>query len=525
MKKLLSYLLIIVCASCQGQSNSFHNAITDPGQIDVFLIIGNSIASGLTGHTASTLPAAGTAFEYDRTTANILNFGDGAGVTGFSFNSKSPWAKFCIDYYTDTGIRPLIINRGASASTISPALSGLVDNDWQTSGDNYTPAVSAARDALAKTGQSSLKAIIIDLGINDVQGQSGTGSFTVAQVQGYLDDLIDNLNTDFGSTTPILLIIPGRYTGDDVSTRLTGIRNAVKTRAVTYSNVYVCASLTSFAGAGLLDDGIHPDGPDGNDALGSMVARWFKNSAYNKWARAIIGSHFDEISSGYKTTINNWITANESLYLAMDMLYVFNTTTKNNTFLDWTFLNGPGSDGGFTFNANSDIRTTSTSTLFHLGYNQNETAINVLTNDYGVGVNPSVITTASLTTAGIIGSITTGPTKATLLRQLNTGGVNYAVLSSTSYTDAGETNLTATPWMIEKPSSGTIQLRKNGTIVDSQSDTSLGASVGDWSLGAVRTNGTLGQPIDANFKWFTLYKPSLISNYTTFISDLNGLHP
>lgn len=491
--------------------------------VDGFLVDGDSIAAGLTSHSDSTQPDPGTAFEFDRNTNTVLPFGTGAGITGFSFNKKSPWAKFCKDYYETTGRRACIINRAASSSTISPATSVLIGNDWQTSGTNYNTSVTAANACLTILGKTRLKGILVIAGINDAQSQSGTGSLTVAQISGYLSTFIDNLRTDFGTTVPIYFCQIGRYVGVAISSRINGIRNAIKSKGVTYSNYEIAASMTGFAAGALLVDGIHPTAT-GNDHLGSMFCRPFKNATYTKWARTIIGAcHFSDISTTLKNKIETWLTAWQTLYLSMDAMFILKAGLKLDTLTDWSLISGPESDGGFTFNANADIRTGTTSTVFRLGYNQNVSAINVLTNDYGVEIKATVVTTASGTLAGFVGVITTGPTRATMIRQLNPSGVNYGVLSGTSFTDAGEVNLVAGSWIFERTSSTNINLRQDGTVVDNQTDSSVGAAIGDQAIGAVAVNGVLSNPIDAQFVRYLLFKPSLVSNYTTFEADLDTL--
>jgi hypothetical protein len=492
---------------------------------EAFLVIGDSIAAGLTGHTASTLPASGTAYEFDRNTDTILEFGAGAGITGFSFNSKSPWAKFCIDYYANTGRKALIINRGASASTISPALSGLVGNDWQTTGTNYNAAVTAVNTCLGQAGLTQLTGIIVNLGINDVQGQSGTGSFSVAQVSTYLTTLIDNLRTDFGTNVPILFIQVGRSAGITVSARLTGVRNAIKQACVTYSNCSIAGSLGGFKVAGLYEDDIHPN-RDGNDVLGSMPARWFSNSAItNKWARSIISAcHYTDPSAGRKTKIVNFIATYESVYLSMDMFYETKghaSSVKGEICTDWAFLCAPESDGSFTFTAGTGVITNGTTTIFNTGYDQSLCAISVLTNDYAWEIKLDNVVTASGVTAALTGSATAS--KNNIFRQLNTNGINYAVISATSYTYAGENNFSVASWMAMRTASNAISLWKNGVSVDTRTDAAATPPTGNWALGCFRNAGTNGSFFAGTFTRMVLFKPSLVSNKAQFVTDLNTL--
>lgn len=493
------------------------------GEKDAILVIGDSIAAGLATHADSTLPAAGTAYEYDRNTNQIIPFGDGAGITGFSFNKKSPWAKFCVDYFALTARIPVVINRAAASSTISPATTTLIGNDWQTSGTNYASAVTAANDCLTKMNRTKLSFIMINLGINDVQGQSGTGSFSVAQVGGYYAALISNLQADFGTDVPILTCIPGSTATIIINSRLTGIRNVIKQQAVNTFNVYVAASLTSFLVNNLYEaDLIHPTST-GNDYMGSMFSKWYANNQYTKWARTLICCQFDDPPAALKTKIQTFITGFETEYLGMDLFYNFKTSLKLNANFDWALLCGPESDGGYTFTANSDIRTNGSSTTFQCGYNQNATRINATQNDYAFGVYMSQVNTGSGVTAGPFGTISTGPTRTSVLRQLNTLGINWANNSLTSFTYAGENSFGVGSYFNVRTSSTANNLYKDGTSVDSRTDTSGSFSAGNWAVGVSLLNAAPTSYIDAKFTRAIIMKATSISNVSAFISALNAL--
>ena len=489
------------------------------------LVLGDSIPAGLTSHTASTLPAAGTAYEYDRNTNTIINFGAGAGITGFSFNSKSPWAKFCIDYNANSGYKPVIINRAAASSTVSPAISGLVGNDWQTSGTNYNAAITAADDCLAQLGLTKLKAIHIIALINDVQGQSGTGPLTVAQISAYYDTFIGNLIAHFGSDVPIIVSAIGLTDTIRVNTKLTGCRNISIQKSVSTANHYIGASLTSFFVNGLFEsDNIHPN-VTGNDYLGAMFARWHKNSTItNKWARAIISSHFDELSDTYKGTIQSVISANETAYLNSDMLYNFWTTLKLNANFDWTFRCGPEADGGYSFVANSHISSDgSTPTLFNLGYSQSISPLMATQNDCLLEVSLKQVDTPSGTTAAPIGSLSSGANS--LLRQLNTLGINWTMRTNTSFTYAGESSFGAGSYMLLRSASNASALYKNGVSVATTATASTAGATGNMVLGAFLNTGVVTSPIAAQYKRCMAAKQSTISDKVAFLAALDTLHP
>lgn len=502
----------------KGLVKGLYSSTTRFNNVDVFLSIGDSIGAGLISHTASTLPPQGDAFEYDFYTKTVRQFG----IQPTNFNNKSPWAKFCIEYKKQTSRRALIINQGSAGATISPATSIQIGNDWQTSGLNYYPTVAAVKDCLFRVGKKKLTSIMVVLGTNDIQGGNGTGSLTVAQVGGYMTNLIDSLRKDFGTDVPILISQPGVYVGEAVSTRMVGIRNQWKVKCQAYDNVHMAASLTSFGAAGLLDDGIHPSNV-GNDALGAMFARWFKNARYTKWARSIISSHVDEITDAYKKKIDDWMRVWQTQYLSFDMMFMTKTNTRANTFFDWSFLCSPTSDLLFDFTADSDIRTDgTTSKLFDVGYNQIETAINVLINDYGLEIKLLSVATSVGSNGSAIGNITTGTTKATFLRQVATG-INWACLDTTSYTYTGVTGLTGASYFVIRTASNANSLWINGVSVSSQTGTASIAVAGDWKAGAHLQNAVLTTPIDAKFQRKILFVPSTVSDKAAFVTDLDTL--
>jgi hypothetical protein len=497
------------------------------GEKDPILVIGDSIPAGLVGHTASTLPVSGTAFEYDRNTNTILEFGAGAGITGFSFNSKSPWAKFCIDYFAATGRAACIINRAASSSTISPATSVLIGNDWQTTGTNYNAAVTAANDCLTKLGKTKLTAILVIVGINDVQGQSGTGSNTVAQVGTYLGTLVTNLISDFGSDVPIIFGQIGQTSSIQVDGRLSGIRNQIKQRCFSTSNCYMAANLGAFAVGGFYEaDAIHPN-VTGNDYLGAMFARWFKNSAYSKWPRALISMHFDELSTTDKNKFETWLIGATNLTIfqnGCDAYYKGVSTLSINCAWDLMLICAPSANGGYTFSANSYIASDGTSTgVFKLGYDPIKTTVNGANNDYVFSVKLDSVQSASTVVGALTGALTPSTTKFSVIRQLNPN-IQWTVLSATSFTYTGQTALGAGTWTVVRNTSGQVSFLKNSSVVQGPtSDTLATPPTGEWVLGYFLNNGVATSPIAARYKRFIVWKNSAISNIAQWETDLDTL--
>lgn len=484
-----------------------------------FLIVGDSIFAGLNAHVASDLPSPGTAYEFDRNTDTIIPFGDGAGIAGFSFNSKSPWAKFCIDYHNDTGYKPVIINRAASSSTASTASD---NNDWQTTGNNFDAAINSAQECLTQLGITKLKGIFINLGINDVQGLSGTGSFTAAQVSAFIGTIISNLIANFGSDVPILYMQIGQTASIQISSRLSATRNNIRTHCINNSNVNIAASLSAFVVAGLYEDGIHPN-KDGNDALGSMFARWFRNSSYTKWARSIISCHFDDILTANKVKINDWMLVWQTQYMAMDWFFNFKTTLRNNAAFDWAFLCGPEIDGGFAFTANDSIRTSSNS-LFNIGYDQLLSIVNMSQNDNGYELKIKTNHTGQGIDGIAFGVSNAATTLNTYLRQTTTPQIGWASNQGTTVeTYNGHLSLIPASWYMRRSGASAQALFVDGSSVDTGTSTTQVLQSYRVHLGARNLNGSPSSNIDLSLERFIGIKQSVVSDVSSFIAALNVL--
>lgn len=481
---------------------------------DAFLVIGDSIFAGGNALASSTLPTPGYAYEFYN--GALYPVGLSGSVAPAAETEKSPWPKFCSDYFADTRRIPLIINRGFSSSTISTAND---NNDWQTSGNHYNDAVTAANDALTLTGISQLTAIFIDLGINDVQNLNGTGSFTVAQINTFLGNIITNLNTDFPGV-PILYTQIGRSTTILVNSRLTGVRNSIKNYCISNAGVHFAGSLSAFQVGNLYEDDIHPD-QVGNDYLGGMYARWFRNSSFSKWTRSLIACHFDEPSTNEKNAIATFLTSWETEYLNMDWFYNMKQSTRENTAFDWAFLSAPEADGGFAFTANDSIRTSSSS-LFWLGNNQLNSIVNMSQNDYAIEIKIKTNHTGAGVDGVCMGISNAATTSNTYLRQTTTL-IGWAPNENVIETYAVETSLVAGSWLFRRSASTTTALFLNGASVDTGANASLALQNLNFVVGARNVNGTPAGNIDLSVLRCIGIQNSAISNMSNFITALDTM--
>lgn len=488
----------------QGMGSSGVQDTTSDGK-QVFLCIGDSTSNGFVFAYAGQTSVANTCFS---TT-------DGITITTLT---DSP--EFCIKYNALTGYKAVIVKKGVGSSTLYPNGN---NNNWYTSGDNYAPAVTAARNALTTLGLNRLKGIIVQLGINDAVNSAQA----LSNVQIALTSLITRLTADFPNV-PITWSQIGKNSGGaSVDTRIAFVRNAIKQAAIDNSNINLCGAFASmFTQSGYYNaDGIHLD-QLGNGFLGDMVARWFYNSSYTKWARSIISSHFDELSTARKTLIQNFITAHETEYLNVDMWYNYKTTTKDNTFFDWAFLSGGLTDLGFSFSANSHIATNGSSTYFRAGYTPSLSSKASGQSDEFIEIKVKANSTPGSTTAYAWGSTNSGATIYNGLAQ-SASVLDYITntLNSAVLTYNGETAIGVGSYF-QYRNGGNEFLYKDGSQVATGATTSQTRPDGELFVGCL--NQLPPGPgarffINGQFERILLGKFSAINNISTFITDLNTL--
>lgn len=453
----------------------FQSLISQPNNpYDVFLVIGDSICVGVIDTDTVPHPAAGTAYEVVRGVGTFDPYGTSGHTT--NWNGNSSWARFCIDYYTNTGRIPVIAGAGSNGSTISPASD---NNDWQTSGSNYSVAVALANDALGFTGNSKLKGIHFVCGVNDVAGINGTGAFTVAQVRTYLYTVIDNLRAEFGNDVPILLQVPGRQNTTYVSARLTHIRNNCKLAAQTYDNVYVAANMGIFHYAGLYDDGTHPS-PDGYVQLGRMFAEWYRLSAYSKWTRTIACNHLANVNQSPAMSdiligkIETFMATYQAAYLKFDFLYWswrnFMTVWQAPNKFDWALLCSSGiSNGNYSVVSDDYVEFDGVDDFFDTAFNPALSIISCTQNDMAIGFRVKQGTTATGTLMYMMG-ITSG-SDGTFIQQSTANNIGYNVNGTGTISMASQANIGAGHWLITRLNTN-IRIYRDGVQLRTDTNTS-----------------------------------------------------
>lgn len=462
------------------------------GRHDIFWCLGDSICAGTSAGlvTAPYQPISGTAIEYDSATQTLLDFGTGPVAPNFADNKGSPWASFCERYYSDTNRNPVIVNRGAGSSTLSTADN---NNDWQVSGTNWVAAVAALQKTRVLLPGAKVKAVFVNLMINDVQGLNATSGLTVAQIKTSLYEFIDRVIAVVGPGVPIVWNTLGRWGGGTVHAKLSGCRNSLRSACIDYTNVHIGATLSSFQVSGYYVDNIHP-GPDGNAWLGKSFARWFQNNAYTKWARSIISVHEGPLSTAEKDKIQVWITANQTVYLQMEYFYgamggPFQRSTGYNACLDWCFMSAPSIAGGFTVGGtapNYYCEFDGVNDYFDDGNQQNISNIYATNNDFAQGISIVQAVKAAGTAAYAFGR------GLLSLNQSAGSTTEFNCFGATGDAYGTDTKLQVANYFVAKDTVN-ILLYKNGTAV----------AGGARAAGALSSANTSVGALNASTVWFS----------------------
>ena len=403
-----------------------------PDGIELILVIGDSTAAGSnnSGGVGPTVPT-GQGLCYVRSGNTIRDIGS-TDVFGTSAGSQFP--QMCMDYYALTKRQLCIIPSAVGSSTIVHT-SGT--NDWSTSGVNYVNAVSDAKSAMLIKGVARLAAIFIDtLGINDVRGAQSTANILAAQ-----QDLILRIQTDFPNVPIFIGQIGPDGSGNAASMNYSGngCRRSWKKICEDNTNCELIAGLIADYVNGYIGaDNLHPS-QAGNNLRGFRNANHFamyRKGQYSKWSRSIISAHYDSLSDTRRGYIENLIGSRTTAYLGHDFLFVHRSTLRTNLFVDWTLVNSPQTDPGFTFAANDCITFDGVATYFRTGYRQSGGNRLAITDGQLASKVKTNNTAAASPDACLIGSFFGSEIS---ILQRSTSVIQYKALDVTATTDATDT--------------------------------------------------------------------------------------
>lgn len=472
---------------------------TDSQGRQAFMVVGDSNAYGAANTNNGPVPGDGIMFD---STGSVLTPVDAAFVAATSVGTnRSAWLQFAIDYNADTGKKIVIVNNGLSGSAFFSGTAGL---SWYTNGSLYAAAVTKTNDTLALMGISKLKAIFVVLGIND-----GTLNYT------YVSSLIDRLQADYPDT-PILMAQIGT---DSVRNIRTSDRNIIRNGPINYTDVHFAATLAPLLGAGLYQASSPHPLMAGYNAFGSMYARWFKNSAYSKWARSIISCHFDDISSARKSLIETCVSALGANLFDLDLLGYYKTSTVNNVFVDWTFLQDPQNPGAATFASNDSLSTDGAATYFTIGIRPQLCLVKSTLSDFFVGVKVKTNSTPQGTAAALFGGQFSTTTK-TAIAQSTTPDLNFASNNLTGINNTTDLKINDNTLYATGRNGTPTYAYKNGVQIGTASQGGTGTSsnvvVGGLNTANTYPNGTLATPINASYEYAVWGKFSTVNQLTVY---------
>lgn len=482
--------------------NAYYTVDETSDERQVFMIIGDSNAFGL-GDSAPTAPPAATAYESN---GSVLTELTQSYINSTSTGTpRSSWIQFATDYYAATGKKTVIVNNGVSSSRFNSSTAGL---SWDTNGTLYAAAITKTNNTLALLGLARPKKIFIMLGLNDAS--NGVLTSTIIQ------SLLNRLRVDYRGVDIVMTQF-----GDDVGgTNGVQYRITLKTEVEAYSGVYWGGSFTGLKGAGMMQVGTAHATQAGYNAVGSMYARWMINSQYSKTARAIISCHFDNISKARKALIETWVTSMGSLYTNLDECVLMKTSTGNNIYHDWAFLQQPQNPGAATFTANDNVATNGT-TYFTVGMVPSKSYQRGSLSDNFNMVKIKTNSTAAGNLAYAFGGLFAG-TQLTSIKQQAASNIVFSCVNQGAggITYTGQTAFQSDAAYTCARNSGTEIGYVNGSQVQTGSTTQSGAPA-TFAIGGLNTANayptlTLASGITASFEYFVAGKQSTMNHATLY---------
>lgn len=471
---------------------SFFHALTSEGPYDVIWGIGDShtVKRNPTGTSYGPTPTANTVFQWDVATQTLYEIGATDILqSGSGANWGSIWPQMGISYNTYTGKKPVFVTGGVGGTNYAPRTGD--SGDWSAADTIYSSAKTELDNCLAYLGKKGPRYIVVNLGVND-----GRGTTALATIQTEITAFYTKLHTDYPNAI-ILQIMMGRNETEVSTARAIAIRNYIRNEAETRDYMHIIASETALWSNSYYDsDNLHLL-QTGNNIVGEMFGRWLQNRTYSKWARSIIASHFDALSTARKDLIEDWVTDMGSLYFDLDFFYNQHTTIEANTFFDWTFQLG-GFKTSATFTANDCITTNGTSSYWRPDHDFTR-AVHSSQNDGFIGVKIKTNRSA----AG--GSTRVALGRAAAAEQAVVGQTNlsltYHRYNDLTLSNGTETKLADDSYYSSGRSGTTKILYKNGVADNSVTQASTGLSSGTIYQGALNNAGVAGNFLDCDFQY------------------------
>lgn len=418
-----------------------------------------------TGSSYGPTPTAGTVYQWDVSGQQLYEIGATDILqTGSGTDWGSIWPQMGISYFNATGRKPVFVTGGVGGTNYAPRTGD--SGDWSAADTIYSTAKTQLDNCLAHMGLTTPKYIIVNLGINDTRGATA-----LSTIETEINAFYTKLQTDYPRATILIIQIGRSDIGEVTNERILNVRNYLREVARNNENIHICASETALWSNGYYDSDLLHLLQTGNNIIGEMVGRWLQNKTYSKWARSIIASHFDDLSTARKDLIEDWITALGEVYFTLDCFYNQHTTIEENTYFDWCFY-WSGFKTGATFAANDAITTNGSTTYWRPALNTT-IAINMSQNDGFVGVKIKTNRSA----AGGSTRVALGVADATtqiVIGQNNSSQLYYRYNDFTTSVHPSLTKLPDDSFVMAGRTSTTKRLYINGTQEATATVTSTG---------------------------------------------------
>lgn len=474
--RLRTLSIIFILIGCNDDMQLAQQGILGTARLqgDVFGVIGDSNADG----RGDTIPVVAPNTLYNWNVTSFVEITTQS--VAIDDNTKgSIWQQFATDYKAATGRKVLLVTGGSGGSEFYPNVD---TNNWYTSGVLYAAWKTRMTNAL--NGRKAT-GIFIVLGVNDVRA-----SHSIANITTGVNSLVSRLQTDFPGV-PVLFVQVGRTETEINSQLLYQTRQLLKETCEANADFHMCGNAATFAvmSGGYNVDNLHYSQAT-NNSLGSMLARWFQNSAYSKWARSIISSYSIEISSARKTLINNFIASMGADFHDLNTFNLWKNESLFDVNSDWTFLGLTGA-GGATVNVNSNVSTNGTTERIVIAYFNNYFVKGgAASNNYRFGVKLNTVGTAAGTAAIMFGTVNIAGTAA--IRAAQGGGANPTNFMSNTLTQRNGTqaDLVAGTLYTVARNGNTEEFYRNKTL-DASGVQAFVASVNElMAVGALLTGST-----------------------------------
>lgn len=264
-------------------------AIIDTGgsdivpELDVFLIAGQSNATGQATDGGSPTVATGTVLQY--TGGAIVAGNDPVGACSASFesaNTGSAWPAFGINYYQKTGRKVLIVSCAKGATSVLAAADTCCGN-WSSTGALRAAAVSATQAALTAATAAgyvpTLRGIIWIQGEKDAAGiDAALGGVTAANYATEFTALRSYLRTQLGNAhLPFYISIIASLTTGDTAGYQQIRQQQVLAATESYTKIGFGNAL-SFIGRSLMKDTVHYNQVALNELGENLAANIFNTS-------------------------------------------------------------------------------------------------------------------------------------------------------------------------------------------------------------------------------------------------------